>query len=75
MSISPSRLIVVGVVCTCWLQSLEICEVECLLGIGDELAFFEVLHDVECMTMDCRCDQAYHVKNQPYIGLSMAMEL
>jgi hypothetical protein len=49
--------------------------VKCLLGVGDELAFLEVLHDVGCMTMDCRCDPAYHVKNQPYIGLSMAMEL
>jgi hypothetical protein len=46
VSVSPAMLVLVRIICACRLQSLEICEVEDLLGVGDELAFFEIWHGV-----------------------------
>jgi hypothetical protein len=46
MAVPPSSLVVVWIIFAGWLQSLEICEVEGLLRVSDELPFLEFRHVV-----------------------------
>jgi hypothetical protein len=42
--VAPAMLILVWIVCASRLEALEICEMEDLLRVGDELTFFEFGH-------------------------------
>ena len=70
VSVSPSCLVLVRVVCTSWLQSLKIREMEDFLRVSDKLAFLELWHG-ETIDRTVKVDKAYHVNLiQAYIDIS-----